>query len=369
MAQRMRRMERGAWLEGLTEDTVTSIMKLRSESSEWQPEVGSVGWRRKLYRLQETRQTEQIQSELDRLQAVRDDDSEQKRTRRDAAERMVFLSNEMALAVQRDAIQATREPSCGCLGLGGFHEVGLPVLDRPEDEADWPMSWREFCTCAEGIAAVQKHREYMERYREETQARTTMRMLKDSGLGRYKGQTLESYLDRVAQKVGWIPSANEDYVVQLRAWAAGLDDWLYLHGPFGTGKTGLLASLAQMAIAAGEKSVVLITVPDVLARIQATFSKHAEGEPTTEDVVTAFRNCSLLLLDDLGQQYGTPWANAQLWALINDRYKASRQTAISSNMSPLELARKHGEGLAGRIFEDCLVVEIAGPNLRDSDAE
>ena len=45
------------------------------------------------------------------------------------------------------------------------------------------------------------------------------------------------------------------------------------------------------------------------------------------------RNAPVLILDDLGTQNGTPWAQEKLFQILNHRYNAQLPTVVTTNLS------------------------------------
>lgn len=283
------------------------------------------------------------------------------RQREDRESKIAWLEGQIERAHHRERLQAERPDSCWCLGIGGKFlrtTSNVPGVFAPEQYFDM------HCPCPDGQARERADREMLEEWRELSLAAHHRVLVGASGLGaRYSDATFESYFAKVKKLLGGVPDENLDLVDDLREWIAGESDWLYIWGPLGTGKSAFLSIVARERLLRNP-DMRLITAPEILERIQATFGERSEGEPTTAEVTSVFRTCSLLLLDDLGKEYGTPWARSELWKLLNRRYSDRLQTVISSNLSDDELKAAFDPGIADRIFEDCLVLEDAGPNLR-----
>ena len=104
--------------------------------------------------------------------------------------------------------------------------------------------------------------------------------------------------------------------------------WLVLFGGFGCGKTHLAAAIANRAIGRGH-AVLFIVVPDLLDYLRATFGPNS---PVSYDErFEEVRNAPLLILDDLGTQSSTAWAQEKLFQILNHRYNAHLPTVITSN--------------------------------------
>jgi DNA replication protein DnaC len=147
---------------------------------------------------------------------------------------------------------------------------------------------------------------------------------------------------------------TEAYTAAL-AYAERPSGWLVLLGSYGCGKTHLAVAIAHERLAAGER-VVFLTVPDLLDHLRAAFAPNA---PTTYDELFArVREVELLVLDDLGAEHRTPWANEKLFQLLNHRYNAMLPTVITSNRMALEgidhriVSRLHDRELVRQVIMD-----------------
>jgi DNA replication protein DnaC len=104
--------------------------------------------------------------------------------------------------------------------------------------------------------------------------------------------------------------------------------WLVLCGPNGCGKTHLAAAIANQALDNG--AVVLFeATPDLLDHLRAAFAPAANE--VYDQLFSKMREAELLILDDLGAQQSSPWANEKLFQLLNYRYNLSMATVITGN--------------------------------------
>jgi DNA replication protein DnaC len=136
-------------------------------------------------------------------------------------------------------------------------------------------------------------------------------------------------------------------VERARAYAEAPDGWLLLTGPPGCGKTHIAAGIANARLAAGEP-VVFSVVPDLLDHLRAAFSPTSDVG--YDELFESVREAPLLVLDDLGTQSGTPWAQEKLFQLLNHRYNGRLPTVITTNLRPEEL----DERLQTRILDATL---------------
>jgi DNA replication protein DnaC len=124
-----------------------------------------------------------------------------------------------------------------------------------------------------------------------------------------------------------VPGLQKAFQMAL-TFATAPTGWLLLIGPHGCGKTHLAAAVAQRCVEA-EAVVLFATVPDLLDSLRATFLPAAEH--TYYHRFAFIREAEVLVLDDLGTQQSSPWANEKLFQLLNYRYNASLPTVITAN--------------------------------------
>ena len=104
--------------------------------------------------------------------------------------------------------------------------------------------------------------------------------------------------------------------------------WLVLSGPSGCGKTHLAAAIANYRIKIGQPAFFVI-IPDLLDHLRATFSPSSDV--AYDELFERVRNAPLLVLDDLGRQSSTPWAEEKLFQILNHRFNAELPTVVTIN--------------------------------------
>ncbi len=140
--------------------------------------------------------------------------------------------------------------------------------------------------------------------------------------------------------------------------------WLLIQGSYGCGKTHLAAAIANSCLGKGIP-VLLVNVPDLLDYLRGAYNPNAEE--TYDERFNEVRDAAILILDDLGTQNATPWAEEKLYQIFNTRYVHKRPTVITTNLELDDLDPR----LRSRLNDLDLVRKLAitAPDYRRSNAE
>ena len=130
----------------------------------------------------------------------------------------------------------------------------------------------------------------------------------------------------------FVQGVREAYI-QAFEFACLPTGWLVLIGEYGCGKTHLAVSIAKKQLEEGNL-VLFQVVPRLLDYLRATFSPHSEQD--YDERFQQMCDVDMLILDDLGAQNNTPWANDKLFQLLNHRYNAHAPTVITMNTASWE---------------------------------
>jgi DNA replication protein DnaC len=137
------------------------------------------------------------------------------------------------------------------------------------------------------------------------------------------------------------------------------EGWLVITGTYGCGKTHLAAAIANARVAMGEPAIFMV-IPDLLDHLRSAY--NPQSELSYDELFEQLRNTPLLILDDLGTQSSTPWAQEKLFQLLNHRYSARLPTVITTNqriddLEPRLRSRLHDPNLVS-------VFAILAPDFR-----
>ena len=194
-------------------------------------------------------------------------------------------------------------PECG--GAGFVHPVKAD--GRPDYSAAVP------CLCTQKVEA-EKRQGQLEQY-SNLGALSSLTFDQISSFGKSGEQRNQELFQRAF-----------DAAVDFAAEPQG---WLILTGPSGSGKTHLAAAIANMQLQRGAPAI-FITAADLLDHLRAAFAPGSEL--SYDRLFDRVRNAPVLIIDDLGQQSGTPWAQEKLDQLLNHRYNNRLPTVITGEL-------------------------------------
>ncbi len=143
------------------------------------------------------------------------------------------------------------------------------------------------------------------------------------------------------------------------AYAQEPKGWLLLKGGYGCGKTHLAAAIANQRLAMGHP-VLFVNTPDLLDHLRAAYSPSAETG--YDERFNQVRNTPLLILDDLGTQSNSDWAQEKMYQIFNYRYNAQLPTVITTNLELESIEIR----IRSRMVDPGLVqiLHIAAPDFR-----
>ncbi len=177
----------------------------------------------------------------------------------------------------------------------------------------------------------------------------------------YADMTLDSFDLRRGELDAAEAENLERALEQARIFAANPVGWLMFTGTYGCGKTHLAAGIANARVQAGYPALFVV-VPDLLDHLRATFNPQS---PITYDKrFEEVRHAPFLVLDDLGTESATPWAQEKLFQLLNHRYVAKLPTVLTTARLLEDLDPK----IRTRLLDvsRCTIFSILAPAYRGS---
>ncbi len=151
---------------------------------------------------------------------------------------------------------------------------------------------------------------------------------------------------------------------EARVFATFPQNWLLIAGAPGCGKTHLAVAIAGESIRQGMQ-VFYAFVPALLDHLRMTYSPDSPVH--FDELFEQVLNTPLLILDDLGAENSTPWAEEKLYQIVVHRHEARLPTVITTT-SDMEDMEKSRPRIASRL-EDTAVVELLAIDAQNYRAQ
>ena len=163
---------------------------------------------------------------------------------------------------------------------------------------------------------------------------------------RFKNRTLDSYIAKT--------SGQKDALAFAKDYAKNFDEVLQTGrscifvGKPGTGKTHLAIGIA-LSIMQQQKSALFVTVQRLIRRVKDSW--HTKEE-TESEVIDAYASPDLLILDEVGVQFGSEFEKQVLFDVLNERYEKLKPSILLSNIPSEQLSDYLGERVTDRLREN-----------------
>ena len=131
----------------------------------------------------------------------------------------------------------------------------------------------------------------------------------------------------------------------------------------GSGKTFLSCCIAKSVMIKYDLQMRFITAPDYIAAVGDSY-KRERGELDASEI---YRECPLLVLDDIGAQADKDWQRQEMFRLINTRMEHGLITIYTSNM-PVE-SLNVDDRTKDRIIKTAVVFSMPEESIRRMKAK
>lgn len=207
-------------------------------------------------------------------------------------------------------------------------------------------SWTNCPKCVEAAdkRADAQRRAEIER---EWQERRTQQLLGRAAIPmRFADRRLSNYVPPCEQAKRALAVAKEyadNFEFKLESGSG-----LILCGGVGTGKTHLAVGIAHEIMARG-LSPVFTSVMGAVRVVKETYGR--DSAMTERDAIRSFVKPDLLILDEVGVQFGSDTEKLILFEIINGRYEEVKPTIVISNLAKEALEQFLGERSFDRLRE------------------
>ncbi|MCG7931931.1 MAG: ATP-binding protein [Candidatus Thiodiazotropha lotti] len=202
------------------------------------------------------------------------------------------------------------------------------------------------CPECEKEAAALREREEKARRAAERKRRIEGKIKQSLIPERYKGRSLENY------RAG--NGGQELALAVARKYATDFKERLAQGGGLvfcglpGTGKTHLATAIANHVLRDGY-TALFMTVLRAVRTVKETYRR--DSDRTELEAINELSDPDLLILDEVGVQFGTEAEKMILFEIINTRYESMKPTIIVSNLSETELSEYIGVRVVDRLRE------------------
>ncbi len=226
-------------------------------------------------------------------------------------------------------------------------------------------AWTPACDCIDRRREEERAIRH-EQYRRELKARRIAELFDQAKLGaRFAERTFANWKERPGTEKAF--AAATQYAANWEKHAADGSGFL-LFGGVGNGKSHLAAAVVNALIPQGV-SAVFQAVPDLLRRFRATYGEDSKVKE--EQLMDALAETELLVLDDLGAEKWTEYSEAQLYQVIDTRYRHKRPLIVTTNLGLVKeplLEAYIGPRALDRLIEMCDLIEVTAPSYRKAQA-
>jgi len=187
------------------------------------------------------------------------------------------------------------------------------------------------------------------------------RLMERSGIPkRFRTKTLDDYNpvnETQARVLAVVKKYSDNFSERYEAGGC-----LVLLGPSGTGKSHLSCCIANKIMEQGYTSM-FTTVIEAVRLIRSTYG--GKSTLTESEAIHRFTWPDLLILDEVGMQYGSDNEFLILTEIINLRYADGKPTIMLSNLPPDKFETFVGDRVFDRLHENGgLILSVPGDSYR-----
>lgn len=270
---------------------------------------------------------------------------------------MAHLLNQLTQGRASDFLNQTgpmREPlgekSADCAQHGPYTSSGTRYMGTRE-------IWTRCPDCDEASLAAERQAKATE---EADRARHRLEaMIEEAAIpARFIGRSFDNF-KATTQEQSAALQASQQYAQTFNE-RGKRGDGLIFGGQPGTGKSHLATAIAQAIMP--EHQGLYVTCMGMIRAVRNTWRK--DSERSESQVLASLAGVDLLILDEVGVQYGTDGEQNIIFDVLDRRYRELRPTIILTNQSPTGLRDCIGERTYDRLRESSRWVAFDWPSYR-----
>lgn len=206
--------------------------------------------------------------------------------------------------------------------------------------------WRPCPACSQEAeqAAVAE----AERQRIEARQRRLERAVQRAAIPpRFADRTFESY-QVMSETQRRALQAARAYVADFAAHRQAGKGLVFV-GRTGTGKSHLACAILRTVVLQGFAGLY-VTALELIRMVRSTWQRR--GEMSEQDAFAELEGVDLLVIDEVGMQYGTEGEQVLVGEVLDRRYRLLAPTVVLTNQTPAGLAAYIGDRPFDRLRED-----------------
>lgn len=189
-------------------------------------------------------------------------------------------------------------------------------------------------------------------------------------LKRYENCTIDNYECK--------DTTQKELIAELKKGLEnGFEDNICIIGGVGTGKTHLAYALVKELSERKEakddwtdkvtsyytsSKVLYTTIKTIIDDIRKCWAKDADNYD--RKTIENYKEYPLLIIDEIGVQYGSESERIELFEIFNARYNNVLPTIIISNNNQEQISKILGQRITDRIFGGAKIFELTGKSHR-----
>ena len=136
---------------------------------------------------------------------------------------------------------------------------------------------------------------------------------------------------------------------------------ILMRGATGLGKTHLSLAIANEVLDKGYYAVY-VSAPSIFSQIDRLHFNYKYDEE--QRIIDTLLNCDLLIIDDLGTEFTTPYTQSSIYNIFNNRLLMGKPMIINTNMTMRELESAYSQRFVSRIMGECDKLDFVGKDIR-----
>lgn len=216
--------------------------------------------------------------------------------------------------------------------------------------------WSRCPACSEK-SAIETRKQQEEEERRERERRARKLLGRAAIPTRFIGRNFDNFeADTDAKRQAL--TTMRDYSESFEEYASK-GKGLILSGKPGTGKSHLASAVLQAHI---ERDVLYATCLDLIRMVRETWRK--DSEQSERQVLAYLGELDLLVIDEMGVQYGTEGEQTILFDVLDARYRDMQPTILLTNQGVDGLRGYLGDRTFDRLRETCRIVAFEWESYR-----